>query len=67
MSHPAEKFIITRTGPMGTVRYCTLCKKTVFLKRAVGWGGRGYGMKWGNKARGEMIQHVKAEHPEKLK
>lgn len=50
-------------GPFAVVRVCNFCKHTE--KIAVGFegAGRGYGMREGNKARGRMLQHIKAAHP----
>jgi len=49
-------------GPFAVVRVCNFCKHVEVLNTGPG-GGRGYGMREGNKARGRMIQHVKAAHP----
>ena len=66
MSHPASKYIVTHEGPMAVVKACTLCK--FYHKRPKGLReGRGAGMKYGNKSRGILIQHIKSEHPEVLK
>ena len=48
-------------GPFGITRTCTICGH--HLHRASG-RGRGSGMREGNKQRGKMYQHIKAEHPE---
>ena len=62
--HKAEAFITHTTGPFGTVRACRICGESDMIPRG---RGRGYGMREGNKSRGRMIQHVKAEHPTELK
>jgi hypothetical protein len=50
---------------MAVVRCCKVPGCKFFTKVTKGrGGGRGYGMREGNKARGELIQHVKAAHPE---
>lgn len=58
-------------GPLSAVRACKHCSHVETVRRILpGRGaltnplGRGYGMSEGNKARGRMIQHVKAAHPE---
>jgi len=48
-------------GPFGITRTCTICGH--FEHRKSG-RGRGSGMREGNKQRGKMYQHIKAEHPE---
>ncbi len=63
MTHKAEALFEYRTGPFGTIRTCRLCGEFDMIPRG---RGRGYGMKYGNKSRGRMIQHVKAEHPDEL-
>jgi hypothetical protein len=64
MSHPAQKFIFEKHGPMGSIRSCTLCNSrkpfTVFIRKGTG------GFVNGNRARGELIQHIKTAHPEQL-
>lgn len=52
-------------GPMAKVRYCKVpgCKFHVTVRKGLRNVGRGYGMKYGNKARGEIIQHIKTAHP----
>lgn len=54
---------ITVRGPLASVRSCKYCKH-VEVYRYTG-GHRGAGMVGGNKARGRMIQHLKAAHPDK--
>lgn len=61
MSHPAYQFIKNMSGPMGSIRICTLCKPgptqfSVFIKKGKG------GFVAGNKANGELIQHIRAAH-----
>ncbi len=51
----------TYYGPLAVVRACNYCSFTVRLEIGHG-GGRGYGMREGNKARGRMIQHIKECH-----
>lgn len=54
-------------GPMAVARGCNYCKFVIVTKRAMPGRnniGRGYGMVVGNQARGQMIQHIKATHPE---
>ncbi len=63
--HPAEAFVATYVGPLAVTRACKLCKFHHTRKRIAG-GGRGSGMREGNKQRGILIQHVKATHPEAL-
>jgi hypothetical protein len=53
-------FITTRSA-IASVRSCKLCRH-VEVYRYTG-GHRGAGMVGGNKARGRMIQHLKAAHP----
>ena len=48
-------------GPWASVRTCKLCGH-VETYRYTG-GHRGAGFVGGNKARGRMIQHLKAAHP----
>ena len=64
MTHPADKFIKFSAGPFGYTRECTICGH--FDYRKIGFG-RGAGMREGNKQRGRLLQHIKAEHPEALK
>ena len=68
MAHPADAFIKRYDGPVALAAGCTLCKHTDrTIKPPRGRAGRGWGMREGNKLRGRMIQHVKAEHPTALK
>lgn len=65
MPHPADDHFTTYRGPFGVVRACHHCSFS--HKLPVGRGfGRGHGMREGNKSRGILIQHIKAEHPEVL-
>lgn len=59
-----EKFFITRTHHMATVRACLLCKHTELVRKGRPGVGRGYGMREGNMARGRMMTHIKEAHPE---
>lgn len=49
--------------PLGVVRACPCCKHTEIVRTGISGVGRGYGMREGNKARGRMIQHIRAAHP----
>ena len=51
-------------GGIAVVRACRLCDHSEILRKGIQGVGRGYGMREGNKARGRIIQHVKAAHPE---
>ena len=62
MSHPAQKYIRTTNGPFGIGRTCTICGFGLTTKKVSG-GGRGWGMREGNKLRGAIIQHIKEQHP----
>lgn len=66
----AASFVTKVTGPVGTVHSCAICGRYKVLVKRFPPGrnpmGRGYGMSEGNKARGLVIQHIKATHPEKL-
>lgn len=64
--HPADKFIKRFEGPLAVVRSCTICGHFDRLPKVRG-GGRGWGMREGNKQRGRLIQHILAAHPESLK
>lgn len=68
---PADYLYDHRTTSLASVRKCYLCSHCEMLKLAIPGGllggpGRGFGMREGNKARGRMIQHIKAAHPEAL-
>lgn len=68
MTHPAEAFFTRKDLPRGIVAACKLCKHfDVVKKLPAGTAGRGWGMREGNKQRGRMIQHVKADHPETVR
>ena len=57
-------------GPTRVARGCKYCKLVIMTDKAIRGRnpiGRGYGMVVGNKARGQMIQHIKSAHPEVLK
>lgn len=58
-----DDFIATFDGALGVSRCCKLCK-FMDQRRKVRGGGRGSGMREGNKQRGRLIQHIKSEHPE---
>jgi hypothetical protein len=62
MSNPLDKFISTKSGPFGSVRSCLICpqNKPFFIRIPAGQGG----FAAGNKARGELIAHIKAAHPD---
>lgn len=53
-------------GPFAVVRKCNHCDHTEIVKTGKKWVGRGYGFREGNKARGRMIQHIKANHQDKI-
>lgn len=61
-SHPVERLIVRVEGPFAVVRACKLCK-FVHSRPKLQGTGRGTGMREGNKQRGILIQHIKAEHP----
>lgn len=62
MRTPQDHTIFTvKHLPMASIRTCLFCKHTE-VYRYTG-GHRGAGMVGGNKARGRMIQHIKAAHP----
>lgn len=60
-----ERFVDCIIGPMAVVRSCKLCGFLV-TRKLRGGVGRGNGFREGNKQRGVLIQHVKAEHPAEL-
>jgi hypothetical protein len=67
MSHLADQYIKHRDLPRGIVRSCAICTfADTVIKPRPGTAGRGWGMREGNKQRGRLIQHIKAEHPEVL-
>ena len=53
-------------GPLAVIRACKYCGFKVRLDKGIPGVGRGYGMREGNKARGQIIQHLKKEHGDKL-
>ncbi len=60
---PADRFISHMDGPGAIVRACRLCTfSDVVRKLPRGLAGRGWGMREGNKQRGRLIQHIRAEH-----
>lgn len=61
---PDSAMFRIRAYPAATVRTCLLCKFSNVVRCGTRPGFRGYGMVYGNKARGEMIQHYKAAHPQ---
>lgn len=61
-SHPVETLITVAAGPFGVARACKLCRFHSFRPKVPG-AGRGAGFREGNKQRGIVIQHIKAEHP----
>lgn len=63
--NPADHLYKTVSGPFAVVRLCLICKHGETVPR--GAFGRGHGLREGNKARGRMIQHIKASHPNELK
>ena len=52
------RFTVHR-GPLGVVRACRKCSFSTVVRTGIEGAGRGYGMREGNKARGQMIQHAK--------
>ena len=54
-------------GPFAVVRVCNFCDYKVVLKIGLRNAGRGYGMREGNKARGQMIQHYNKMHKDEEK
>ena len=67
MTHPAEEFFTRHNGPVEIAGGCNLCKHVDVVKKLpAGQAGRGWGMREGNKQRGRLVQHVKAEHPDAL-
>lgn len=59
----AKLFVQPRNGHFAIGRSCTICSYGV-TKRKERNPGRGWGMREGNILRGQMIQHIKATHPE---
>lgn len=63
--NPLDQLIGRSQGPSGVVRWCRVPGCRFFLYRRTGaGGGRGEGFREGNRQRGEMIRHLRAEHPE---
>ena len=62
---PEDCFRIVK-GPFAVVRACDFCEHLEKVLVGLPCAGRGYGMREGNKARGRMIQHIKAEHGERF-
>lgn len=65
-SNPIDDHFRVYSSAIAVVRACNHCKHTERITCGIRGAGRGYGMREGNKARGRMIQHIKAEHPEVL-
>ncbi len=64
--HWADRYITKIDGPFGIGRSCKLCSFGVTAKKpAAGFRGRGWGMREGNKLRGQLIQHIKTEHADR--
>jgi ribosomal protein L13E len=64
MARPIDAAIFKVTeGPLATIRTCLFCKHSEIVRKGRPNVGRGYGLSEGNKARGRMIQHIKAAHP----
>lgn len=57
-----EALVYEVQGPFVKVRQCRLCQFRITYR--LGGGGRGGGMVRGNKARGQMIQHLRQTHPQ---
>jgi hypothetical protein len=67
VSVPADKHFKRYNGVFAITAQCSHCKHMdIVRKERPGMAGRGWGMREGNKQRGRMIQHVKAEHPDVL-
>lgn len=74
MSNPQQNRIVPRIWDqqlfkkrktsIATIRTCKWCDYTTLVPVGSRPGYRGFGMVMGNKARGEMIAHVKKCHPE---
>lgn len=65
MPHWADAYIARHDGPIAIVRACKVpgCRFALTLRK-VRNGGRGWGMRKGNKQSGAIIQHIKTTHPE---
>ena len=59
----ARLFIEKVNGHFAIGRTCTVCRFGITLSKER-YPGRGWGMREGNKLRGQMIQHIKQVHPE---
>ena len=61
--------IAKASGPMATVYACPCCKFTIKVPRSRPGDrvGRGYGLRTGSIAFGQMISHVREHHPEQSK
>lgn len=62
----ADSHYKTVEGPMAVIRTCIHCGHFEKVRKGLLGVGRGYGMREGNKARGRMIQHINANHADKL-
>ena len=60
ITRASDALTVKIVGPFAILRSCRLCEFRVSRRRG---GGRGAGFREGNKQRGEMHQHMKAEHP----
>lgn len=57
-----DDLVREKLGPLAKVRECRLCGFHIVSFIGQG-GGRGAGFRRGNRARGQMIGHLKAAHP----
>lgn len=64
-AHPVEQYVSRVETALGVARGCRLCKFYHFRRKC--GGGRGAGMREGNKQRGLLIQHIKSEHPDEYR
>lgn len=64
---PDERMWKDTHGPLGVLRACLLCMFHTTVRKGIPGVGRGYGMRMGNKARGEMTQHFKTAHAAQYK
>ncbi|MDE0660309.1 MAG: hypothetical protein F4Z31_07130 [Gemmatimonadetes bacterium] len=60
-----QRLIGSANGPRAIVRTCRICGHTLVTRKPLR-PGRGWGFREGNKLRGRMIRHIRAEHPEAL-
>jgi hypothetical protein len=80
MSSPADKLIETLRGPTNIVLYCTVkgCSQVEVIKRLRPLGQPcaspearyerlAYGLATRNEARGRLVRHIKAVHPDEYK